>query len=227
MKKLMKTILMGILVAGLATALAFSQGTVTLQAQEGLTTAELQALNSEGNPKKRANNAIQLADKKAEEVSEAALRGDSAAAENAGKGYETALNHAWNSIHQGEQQGAALTDTIGKVSEVTSKHQSTLADVFERVPEQAKPHIEQAMEVSSKGHARALEALASAAAPHNNPLHGQQRVSRGSGEEGQGAGRAPAGIGAGGFGSVGAGARSVGGPGRVAAPPARSRGRRR
>lgn len=220
MKKLMKTILMGILVAGLATALAFSQDTVTLQAQEGLTTAELQALNSEGNPKKRANNAIQLADKKAEEVSEAALRGDSAAAENAVKGYETALNHAWNSIHQGEQQGADLTDTIGKVSEVTSKHQSTLADVFERVPEQAKPHIEQAMEVSSKGHARALEALASATAPHNNPLHGQQRVR-------QGAGRAPAGIGAGGFGSVGAGARSVGGPGRVAAPPARSRGRRR
>ena len=46
--------------------------------------------------------------------------------------------------------------------------------MLERVPDQAKLHIEHAMEVSRRGHDRALGALAAAAARHQNP--GQQAV---------------------------------------------------
>ena len=45
------------------------------------------------------------------------------------------------------------------VGRATSIHLEVLAEVYEKVPEQAKPAIERAMGVSVKGHERAVEAL--------------------------------------------------------------------
>ncbi len=50
----------------------------------------------------------------------------------------------------------ALEELVGKA---TSLHLEVLADVYERVPEQAKPAIEKAMETSLRGHERAVQSL--------------------------------------------------------------------
>jgi hypothetical protein len=175
MKQFMHAIGFGFVLLTVATALGLSQEPVAPGGSQGLTTAEMRAINSEGNPKKRAEKAIKLANEKAEQARKNALEGNSAEAENAAKGLETALNHAWSNIQQAEVQGADMTDTIAKVSEATAKHSNKLSEVLDRVPDQAKPHIEHAMEVSQRGHDHALDALEKAATQQSDP---QRRASR-------------------------------------------------
>ncbi|MBI1956527.1 MAG: hypothetical protein HYS38_09050 [Acidobacteria bacterium] len=169
MKHFQQKIGVGFLALMVGAGLGWTQDIGTPNASQGLTTAEFRALNNEGNPKKRAEKAIKLANKKADEARKAALKGNAAEAENAGMGYEAALGHALNGIHQAEGQGADLTNTLAKVSEATSKHNSKLAEAWNRVPDQAKPHVEHAMEVSQRGHDEALGALERAATREQNP----------------------------------------------------------
>ncbi len=56
----------------------------------------------------------------------------------------------------GEDTSAALTDLVTKA---TSIHLTVLADVYEKVPEQAKPAIQRAMTRSAQGQEAALNAL--------------------------------------------------------------------
>ena len=55
--------------------------------------------------------------------------------------------------------GKDITTVEQLVGRATSIHLGILAEVYEKVPEQAKPAIEKAMEVSVKGHKKAVEAL--------------------------------------------------------------------
>jgi len=55
--------------------------------------------------------------------------------------------------------GKDTTTVEQLVGKATSIHLEILADVYEKVPEQAKSAIEKAMEVSVKGHEKAVEAL--------------------------------------------------------------------
>jgi len=48
---------------------------------------------------------------------------------------------------------------MARVGRATSKHLEVLAEVYEKVPEQAKPAIENAMKASVKGHEKAVEVL--------------------------------------------------------------------
>ena len=154
------------LAMALSTGIGFAQeeeGEVA-QAQTGLTTAETKAINSQGNPKNRANQAMKIANQKMKEARKNAQNGDAAGTANAVRGYETALGHAMSSLQEGEGQGVDMTNTINKVTEGTLKHQTTLAEVHDRVPDQAKPHILHAMEVSALGHENSLTALENVAA---------------------------------------------------------------
>ncbi len=61
-----------------------------------------------------------------------------------------------------DQLGAALTkvaEAKAKVAESTLKHQAVLADVYEKVPEQAKSAIKHAIEASIRGHEETLKAV--------------------------------------------------------------------
>jgi hypothetical protein len=69
------------------------------------------------------------------------------------------LNRALTKAEEAKAKGLNTDEVFAKVSEVTLKHLSVLADVYGRVPEQAKPAIEQALQVSVKGHEKALEAV--------------------------------------------------------------------
>jgi len=60
-------------------------------------------------------------------------------------------------IAQGLGKDIATVEQL--VGKATSIHLEVLAEVYEKVPESAKPAIEKAMEVSVKGHERAVEVL--------------------------------------------------------------------
>ncbi len=158
------------LAMALSTGVGYAQDEegVIEPSQTGLTTAELKTLDSQGDPKARANKAMKIANQKIKEARKNAQNGDAAATANAVRGYETALGRAMSSIEEGEGQGVDMTNTIDKVGDATLKHQTTLDDVFDRIPEQAQPHIMHAMEVSARGHENALNALENAAARQSN-----------------------------------------------------------
>ncbi len=93
-------------------------------------------------------------------------RADAEADENNTEGVEDALDEFEELSKFGEEisqiaQGLGKdTTTVDQlVGEATSIHLEILAEVYEKVPEQAKSAIERAMGVSIKGHDRAVEAL--------------------------------------------------------------------
>ena len=61
--------------------------------------------------------------------------------------------------------GKDITTVEQLVGKATSIHLEILAEVYEKVPEQAKPAIEKAMEVSVEGHQKAVEVLQKALTP--------------------------------------------------------------
>ncbi len=76
--------------------------------------------------------------------------------------YENQLN---NSIARAEKAMAKgkntekIMEVLAKVGKATSVHLEVLAEVYEKVPEEAKSAIENAMKASVKGHEKAVEAL--------------------------------------------------------------------
>ena len=76
--------------------------------------------------------------------------------------YENQLN---NSIARAEKAQAKgkntekVTEVLAKIGKATPVHLEVLAEVYEKVPEQAKPAVEKAMEVSLKGHEEVVTVL--------------------------------------------------------------------
>lgn len=68
------------------------------------------------------------------------------------------LNHA---MDEGGFQGseAEREEAFDRVEKASSKHTAVLTDLLNKVPEQARPHIQHAIEVSQKGHDTALANL--------------------------------------------------------------------
>lgn len=58
-----------------------------------------------------------------------------------------------------QRAGKDTTGVEQLIGEATSDHLEALAEVYEKVPEEAKSAIENAMEVSAKGHQKTVEAL--------------------------------------------------------------------
>lgn len=64
-----------------------------------------------------------------------------------------------DSEESGNGKGLNIEDLISRVQEAISKHFAVLQEVLENAPESAKKGIEWAIEVSSRGSIRAIEAL--------------------------------------------------------------------
>lgn len=127
------------------------------------------------------------------------------------QGLNTALNHG-----QFEGSESQHEDAYNRVQKATSKHTKVLEKLLDKVPQQARPHIQHAIEVSKKGHDTALSHLQNLRAQR-----AQQEAARGRNRQRQGwpegAGR-PEGVGRGqqgGFGGPqnGMGQGPMGGPG--------------
>jgi hypothetical protein len=73
--------------------------------------------------------------------------------------YKELLNETEGAIERAERLGKNITRVVEHVCDMTYKHISVLERVLERVPEQAKPAIEHAINVSMRGHTKCLERL--------------------------------------------------------------------
>ncbi len=76
--------------------------------------------------------------------------------------YEMQLNKSMSSAEKamtGDKNTEKAIEVMSNAGKTTSVHMRILAEVYEKVSEQAKPAIENAMKVSSKGHGKAVEAL--------------------------------------------------------------------
>jgi len=76
--------------------------------------------------------------------------------------YENQLNNSIARAKKAQTKGQnteKVMEVIARVGQATSKHLEILAEVYEKVPDQAKPAIEDAMKASVKGHEKAVEAL--------------------------------------------------------------------
>ncbi len=111
---------------------------------------------------KKAERYAALAAERLAEIEALVEKGKPEFAEKTLQRYEMQLN---NSIARAKKAMAKDKDTeevievLAKVGQATSKHLEVLAEVYEKVPEQAKPAIENAMKASVKGHEKAVEAL--------------------------------------------------------------------
>ncbi len=92
-------------------------------------------------------------------------RAKAKAEENENEGVEDALDEFGEMNKFGQEiseiaRGLSDNTTVDElVARATSIHLEVLLKVYEKVPEQAKPAIERAMEVSVRGHERAVEVL--------------------------------------------------------------------
>ena len=164
----------------------------SLQGQARALNALESAAGAQENPQKEAQYFLGVANGRAVQMRFAAVRGDHQSLQGAGQAYARALNNTMGAVNKAQRQGKNPSGTLGRVASATKKHQATLGKVLERVPENARAAIEEAMQVSQRGHRMAVARL--------------QRMQRASaGGEGGGRRVSPGGAGR---------ARGVGGGGR-------------
>ncbi len=97
---------------------------------------------------RRIAEAKSLIDKGKPEITERAL-----------ERHREQLNRAIGKAEEAKQKGINADDILAKISQATLRHQAVLIEIYEKVPEQARPAIERAMEQSMKGHEESLEAI--------------------------------------------------------------------
>jgi hypothetical protein len=134
-------------------AIAKAKG-VSINGQENT----LRALAKE-NPKRATEINLASVKGRLDRAKEKAERNQSEEAEEALQEFEE-LNKFGEEISQIARELGKDTTTVDRlVAEATSIHLEILAEVYEKVPDQAKPAIERAMNTSIKGHERAVERL--------------------------------------------------------------------
>ncbi len=107
----------------------------------------------------KAERFLNLSEKRLAEASALTDRGKSEVAERVIGRYQEQLGHALAKAEEAKAKGLDTDEVLARVSEATLRHQSALADVYEKVPEQARPAIERAMQAGMRGHEEALEAI--------------------------------------------------------------------
>ncbi len=110
----------------------------------------------------KVERALSYAQEKMAEFKLMAQKNKMKATEKAKREYENYLDKVNENIEKLRTRGKNVEELVTKVSEATFKHEEVLQKVYEKVPDSAKEAILKAMEVSTKGHERALEAISGA-----------------------------------------------------------------
>ncbi len=111
----------------------------------------------------KARKQIRISQEKLAEAKVMGEKGDAEAAEIASNRYGEMINGAAENVAVAAQSGEGVADAVADLLATTAAiSQSVLADVYERVPEQAKASIQRAMEESSAGISRAVDAVSGA-----------------------------------------------------------------
>lgn len=109
--------------------------------------------------KAKAERFLGLAEERLAEAEALAEQGRSNRAEKATEKYEERLAKAVEKAEKAKAGGRNVDDVLAKIAEAAVRHQEVLAEVYERVPEQAKATIERVMAATAKGHETALSAV--------------------------------------------------------------------
>jgi hypothetical protein len=107
----------------------------------------------------RAERHLRLSEERLSEASALANEEKPEAAERAVERYREQLDRALARADEARAEGGDTDEVLADVSEATLRHQAVLADVYEKVPEQARPGIERAMQASMRGHAQAMRGV--------------------------------------------------------------------
>jgi len=157
--------------------------------------------------KKQAEKTVKLAEDALEDAKRAQGRGDNPGMERGLERYSRHMNNLESGLHDRNVLHDEHEDVAVIVAEATSKHMSTLKDLYVEVPPQGQAGIDRAYEVSQRGHDTALENLSKDRREELTQRHERQhrpsstRNSSGSDDSLRGP-------------SPGAGPGTVGGPGR-------------
>jgi hypothetical protein len=114
---------------------------------------------SESSPEKAAEFRVRFAENRLEKARIKAFEGKVRETEELVKEYEKEINESVNLIEKAESLGRNVTALAEHISNVTYKHVLILETNLPKVPEQAKPAIEHAANVSIKGHEKAVESI--------------------------------------------------------------------
>ena len=109
----------------------------------------------------KAEKYLSIADERLAEARELAREGKSAKAEKTTEKYQEQLEKALKEVKKAEREDKKedVDEVLSVIAESTMKHQAVLADVYDKVSEDAKDNIEKAMENSMKGYEMALSAI--------------------------------------------------------------------
>ena len=131
----------------------------SLQGQARALSALESAAGAQENPQKEAQYFLGVANGRAAQMRFAADRGDHQSLQGVGQAYARALNNTMGAVNKAQRQGTNLAGTLGRAASVTTKHQASFGEVLERVPKNARAAIEEAMQVSQRGHQMAVAGL--------------------------------------------------------------------
>lgn len=107
----------------------------------------------------KAEHLLNLSEIRLSEAKQLIEENNLALAEKTLNRYQAQLNKALSKTEESRTAGRDVDEVLSQVSKATLKHQAVLLDVYDKVPEQARPAIKQAMEQSLRGHETALGAV--------------------------------------------------------------------
>ncbi len=127
--------------------------------------SEEKAINKIKDPLKKASMHIKFANKRIQLIENKRGKGKLTTIGNSENldplinEYEENLDKAYNEIMKAQALGRDTTSSLNIINKATSKHLVVLNRVLAKVPEQAKNAIRHAIEVSQRGHQKALQHL--------------------------------------------------------------------
>ena len=120
---------------------------------------ETEELTRGSNPLDKAVLYTRYAKERLAEIKAMISRGRPEFVESLVEDYENAINGAMEEIDRARAQGRNVGEALEVVEELTQKHTEVLNNLLNKVPEEARPAITHAIEVSRHGRTRALEVL--------------------------------------------------------------------
>lgn len=107
----------------------------------------------------KAERFLDFSEKRLAEANALVEKGELELGQKAIERYQEQLNQALTKAQEAQAKGLDADEVMAKVSEATLKHQGVLAEVYEKVPEEAHSGIEQAMDAGLRGHEEAIRAI--------------------------------------------------------------------
>jgi hypothetical protein len=126
------------------------------EAKQRIETAEL---NAAVDPLERAEVHTRHADRRMEEIQSLSEQGRPEHIDDLGNRYANSMNNASTEIDRARNQGRDVNQALANVERSTAKHTEVLTGVHGRVPEQARPAIERAIDASRRGRESAQRQL--------------------------------------------------------------------